>query len=113
MACPVQTPLGALRPLRPQAHFFCVKRNGKRKHTRGYPWTPSAQPANAKDWAAPLTATIKMRLSALKKRFYFHGPQASCKAMERGTLFFVRPMPPKGGGGIPAGAYLLFAGSNG
>ena len=23
-------------------------------------------------------------------------------AMERGTLFFVRPMPPKGGGGIPA-----------
>ncbi len=37
-----------------------------------------------------------------KSVFYFHGPQTSCMAMERGTLFFVRPMLPKGGGGIPA-----------
>ena len=94
------------------AHFFCVKRNGKRKHTRGYPWTPSAQSANAKDWAAPLTATIKMRLSALKKRFYFHRPQTSCKAMEKGTLFFVRPSPPQGEVGLPTSANLLFTGSN-
>ena len=68
--------------------------------------------AGGKGPAAPLTATIHKRLPALKKRFYFHRPQASCKAMESGTLFFVRPIPPKGGGGIPAGAYLLFAGSN-
>ncbi len=38
-----------------------------------------------------------------KSVFYFHGPHAAHgqMAMERGTLFFVRPMPPKGGGGIP------------
>ena len=36
-----------------------------------------------------------------KSVFYFHGPQTSCKAMERGTLFFVRPSPPQGVVGLP------------
>ena len=42
------------------------------------------------------------RLPTLKKRIYFHGPQASCMAMESGTLFFVRPSPPQGEVGLPA-----------
>jgi len=43
--------------------------------------------AGGKGPAAPLTATIKVWLPTLKKRFYFHRPQTSCKAMESGTLF--------------------------
>ena len=70
------------------AHFFCVKRNGKRKHTRGYPWTPSAQSANAKDWAAPLTATIKMRLSALKKRFLLPWAAGKLQGHGKRNAFF-------------------------
>jgi len=83
---------------------------GKRNAAGVSPLDPFRR-AGGKGPAAPLTATIHKRLPALKKRFYFHRPQASCKAMESGTLFFVRPSPPQGVVGLPAGAYLLFAGS--
>jgi len=76
---------------------FYEERNMEKKVAGAVPLDPF-RGAGGKGPAAPLTATIHKRLPALKKRFYFHRPQASCKAMESGTLFFVRPIPPKGGG---------------
>jgi len=73
----------------------------EKKNARVAPLDPF-RGAGGKGPAASLTAATIKRLSALKKRFYFHRPQTSCKAMEKGTLFFVRPSPPQGEVGLPA-----------
>ena len=103
---------GPSRPT-PSPFLLCEKKWEKKAH-QGIP--PGPFPPSLltqKTGRRHLLPLLKCGCPHSKSVFYFHGPQASCKAMERGTLFFVRPMPPKGGGGIPAGAHLLFAGSNG
>ena len=75
---------------------------GKESTPGDTPWTLSAQSANAKDWAAPLTATPQMRLAALGECLIIIGRVFTHDQFTRNTPLREANAAQRRGGGIPA-----------
>ena len=65
ISCLQASAVGGSTPKPGPFSFYSERKGGKEAPPGFHPWTPSAQPAGAKGWAAPLTATPQMRLAAL------------------------------------------------
>ena len=99
--CPQASAVGGSTPKPGPFSFNSERKGGKEAPPGFHPWTPSAQPAGAKGWAAPRTATNQKRLAVLAL-FLITMRCTFAHNKVQGKQGYARPSPPQGEVGLPA-----------